>query len=323
MRVTDVGLVHGDGGGGAEELLAGLGERPRRIPHRYGYDATGSQLFEEISRLPAYYPPRAERRLLSAHAGEIALLCDAGELVDLGAGSAQKSELLLEAMAGRGALAGYTGIDVSAEPMRTAARRIADRFPGARVTAVHGDFATALPWLPADGPGRLMAMLGSTFGCLTRPERTHFLRDLRASCRPRDHVLLCADLYRPVDTVREAYRAGLDGGRPVRRMFALNTLTHLNREYGADFDLAAFVPDVVYDVPRRQVRGEIRSTRRQRVALPGLGTVLDFAEGETFFHDVLHKFDLTELLAELDACGFRCRKHWVEPEFQYAALLLG
>ncbi|GHF34159.1 L-histidine N(alpha)-methyltransferase [Streptomyces morookaense] len=308
--------------GGDDELRAGLAENPRRIPHRYGYDAEGSRLFEEISRLPAYYPPRAERKLLREHGRDMVRLSAATELVDLGAGSAEKSEILLAAMDAGGLLRAYTGIDVSVQPMREAARRLGARWPTARITLVHGDFATALPWLRGRGTGRLMAMLGSTFGCLTPPERSSFLRALRACCGPHDHILLCADLFEPVDTVRRAYRAGCTGERPVRRLFALNTLAHLNREYGADFDLAHFEPDVVYDVPLRQVRGEIRSTRKQQVTIQRLGTTLDFAEDETFFHDVLHKFELNELVSELETFGFRCRQHWVEEEFQYAALLL-
>ncbi|WP_217144469.1 L-histidine N(alpha)-methyltransferase [Streptomyces sp. AC627_RSS907] len=312
----------GRAGGGEEELRAGLAERPRRIPHRYGYDAAGSQLFEEISRLPAYYPPRSERKLLRAHGSEMVRLSGATELVDLGAGSAEKSEILLAAMDENGVLRGYTGIDVSRHPLRAAARRLRGRWPTARVTLVHGDFATALPWLHGGGTGRLMAMLGSTFGCLTPPERVAFLRALRACCGPRDHVLLCTDLFQPVDTVRRAYQAGYSGDRPVRRLFALNTLTHLNRRYGADFDPDCFEPEAVYDVPLRQVRGELRSTRRQQVAVPRLGLTLAFAEGETLVHDVLHKFKLSELVRELESFGFRHRRHWVEEECQYAAVLL-
>ncbi|MFC8366861.1 L-histidine N(alpha)-methyltransferase [Streptomyces sp. NPDC057239] len=309
-------------GDGTEELRAGFAERPRRIPHRYGYDAAGSQLFEEISRLPAYYPPRSERKLLRAHGSDIARLSNATELVDLGAGSAEKSEILLAAMDANRTLHGYTGIDVSLRPLRAAALRIRARWPTARVTVVHGDFATALPWIQGRGTGRLMAMLGSTFGCLTPPERFAFLRTLRACCGPCDHILLCADLFQPVNTVRRAYRAGYKGERPVRRLFALNTLAHLNRAYGADFDLGCFEPEVVYDVPLRQIRGEIRSTRRQQVALPGLGLTLDFAKDETLVHDVLHKFELSELVRELESFGFRYRRHWVERECQYAAVLL-
>lgn len=309
-------------GGGERDLQAGLAESPRRIPHRYAYDAAGSRLFEEISRLHAYYPPRSERRLLRAHGSEIVRLSGATELVDLGAGSAEKSEILLAAMDADGVLRGYTGIDVSLQPLRAAARRIGARWPTARVAVVHGDFATALPWLQDSGTGRLMAMLGSTFGCLTPPERFAFLRDLRACCGPNDHVLLCVDLYQPVDTVRRAYQAGYRGERPVRRLFALNTLTHLNREYGADFDPARFEPEAIYDVPLRQVRGEIRSTRRQQVVIPRLDLTLDFAKDETLVHDVLHKFKLSELIQELDSFGFRYRRHWLEEECQYAAVLL-
>lgn len=307
---------------GERDLRVGLAERPRRIPHRYAYDATGSRLFEEISRLHAYYPPRSERRLLRAHGSEIVRLSGVTELVDLGAGRAEKSEILLAAMDADGVLGGYTGIDVSLEPLREAARRIGARWPAARVTVVHSDFAAALPWLRDSGSGRLMAMLGSTFGCLTPPERFAFLRDLRACCGPSDHVLLCVDLYQPVDTVRRAYQAGYRRERPVRRLFALNTLTHINREYGADFDPDLFEPEVVYDIPLRQVRGEIRSTSRQRVVIPRLDLTLDFAEDETLVHDVLHKFKLSELVQELKSFGFQYRRHWLEEECQYAAVLL-
>ncbi|MEU6114350.1 L-histidine N(alpha)-methyltransferase [Streptomyces sp. NPDC047117] len=308
---------------GAENALrAGLAESPRRIPHRYGYDTTGSQLFEEIRRLPAYYPPRAEDRLLRDHAGEVAHLSGATELVDLGAGSAEKSELLLSAMDAHGLLRAYTGIDVSPGPMKAAGRRFVARWPAVRVTTVHGDFSAALPWLRGRGTGRLVAMLGNTFGCLTPPERSRFLRSLRDCCGPDDHVLLCVDLYQPVEAVRRAYGAGFDGERPVRRLFALNTLAHLNNEYGADFELASFEPAVVYDVPLKQVRGEIRSVAQQRVSLPRLNISLDFARDETFFHDVIQKFELSQLVAELAAFGFECRRHWVEEEYQYGALLL-
>lgn len=308
--------------GAAEELRAGLDERPRRIPHRYGYDAPGLALFEEITRLPAYYPPRSERRLLREHADEMVSLSGAAELVDLGAGAAEKSEILLTAMDAHSVLRGYTGIDVSPGPMRAAARRFASRWPTARVTAVHGDFSTALPWLRGRGTGRLMVMLGGTFGCLTPPERSGFLRALRGCCGPGDHVLLGVDLYQPVETVRRAYEAGCTGERPVRRMFALNTLVHLNNAYGADFDPACFDPTVVYDVALKQVRGQIRSTARQRVTIARLGMTIDLAEDETFFHDVIQKFEVGSLVGELASFGFRCRRHWVEEEFQCAALLL-
>ncbi|MGA4851262.1 L-histidine N(alpha)-methyltransferase [Streptomyces sp. G5(2025)] len=313
---------HHSVGGAEQELRAGLAERPRRIPHRYGYDAAGSELFEEITRLPAYYPPRSERRLLRDHAEEMACLAGVAELVDLGAGSAEKSEILLSAMDTHGLLRAYTAIDVSPEPMKTAARRIAARWPKARVTAVHGDFTAALPWLQGRGHGRLMAMFGGTFDCLTPPERSRFLQALRTCCGPLDHVLLCVDLCQPLEAVRQAYQAGFTGERPVRRMFALNTLAHLNSAYGADFDPASFEPTVVYDVPRRQVQGQLRSTTRQRVILQQLGVTLDFTEDETFLHDVIQKFELHELVQHLASFGFQCRRHWVEAEFQCAALLL-
>ncbi|WP_181793067.1 L-histidine N(alpha)-methyltransferase, partial [Streptomyces sp. WELS2] len=145
--VTQVALpwaADGLSGSPEEGLRAGLAApapaRHRRIPSRFGYDETGSRLFEEITGLPEYYPPRAERRLLTEHGDDLVGLARPAELVDLGAGSAHKSEILLAAMDGHGPVRAYTGVDVSPEPMRQAADRIRRRWPEARVTAVHGDF---------------------------------------------------------------------------------------------------------------------------------------------------------------------------------------
>ncbi|CAL9324850.1 L-histidine N(alpha)-methyltransferase [Streptomyces sp. SudanB182_2057] len=341
--VTEVALpwaADGLSGSPEEGLRAGLAApapvRHRRIPSLFGYDETGSQLFEEITGLPEYYPPRAERRLLTEHGDDLVGLADPAELVDLGAGSARKSEILLAAMDGHGLLRAYTGVDVSPEPMREAAGRIRRRWPGVRVTAVHGDFLAALAWLGRaeriahraaagdDGNGsggRLLALLGNTLGNLSEPEQTRFLRAVRTGCAPDDHLLICVDLNEPVEVVRRAYGAGYTGPRPVRRMFALNTLRHLNRRYGADFDVDAFEPELTYDVARREVRGGLRSLRRQRVTLPGLGLAVDFDAGELLLHDVIRKFTVDGLVRAVGAHGMRCRRHWVEEEFGYGAFL--
>ncbi|MEV4339810.1 L-histidine N(alpha)-methyltransferase [Streptomyces sp. NPDC049590] len=355
--VTEVALpwaADGLSGTPEEELRAGLTApgpaRPRRIPSLFGYDEAGSHLFEEITRLPDYYPPRAERRLLTEHGDDLVGLMRPVELVDLGAGSARKTEILLAAMDRHGLLRAYTGVDVSPEPMREAAGRIRRRWPHARVTAVRGDFLAALAWLrraeriadtipatadsapaAADGApaaaegngsgGRLLALLGNTLGNLSEPEQTRFLRAVRAGCAPNDHLLVCVDLSEPVDVVRRAYEAGYAGPRPVRRMFALNTLRHLNRRYGADFDVDAFEPELTYDVARREVRGAIRSVRRQRVTLPRLGLAVDFGAGELLLHDVVRKFTVDGLVRAVGAHGMRCRRHWVDEEFGYGAFL--
>ncbi|MEV5349700.1 L-histidine N(alpha)-methyltransferase [Streptomyces achromogenes] len=341
--VTEVALpwaADGLSGTPEEGLRAGLAApataRHRRIPSLFGYDETGSRLFEEITRLPEYYPPRAERRLLTEHGDDLVGLAAPAELVDLGAGSAHKSEILLAAMDRHRLLRAYTAVDVSAEPMRQAADRIRRRRPGARVTAVHGDFLAALAWLgraeraahgaatAGDGNGsggRLLALLGNTLGNLSEPEQARFLRAVRAGCAPHDHLLICVDLNEPVEVVRRAYAAGYTGPRPVRRLFALNTLLSLNRRYGADFDVDAFEPELTYDVARREVRGGLRSLRRQRVTLPRLGLAVDFDAGELLLHDVIRKFTVDDLVRAVGAHGMRCRRHWVEEEFGYGAFL--
>ncbi|MFD0392216.1 L-histidine N(alpha)-methyltransferase [Streptomyces nogalater] len=201
---------------------------------------------------------------------------------------------------------------------------------------MYGDFLAALAWLGGaerivDGAattgerngsgGRLLALLGNTLGNLSEPEQARFLRAVRAGCAPNDHLLVCVDLNEPVEMVRRAYEAGYTGPRPVRRLFALNTLLHLNHRYGADFDVDAFEPELTYDVVRREVRGGVRSLRRQRVTLPRLGLAVDFGAGELLLHDVVRKFTVDGLVCTVGEHGMRCRRHWVDEEFGYGAFL--
>ncbi|MFH8573754.1 L-histidine N(alpha)-methyltransferase [Streptomyces sp. NPDC017993] len=311
--------------GGADDsddlLRAGLAAEPKRVPNRFNYDLAGSALYEEIVRLPDYYPPLAERRLLDACGDDIVSVAGITTVIDLGAGNAEKTEHLLQCVDRHAGLAAYTAIDVSAEPTVSAAQRIQQRWPDATVTAIHGDFLPALRWLRGRGRHRLLALLGSTYGNLSIPERRRLLDALRQAGDTDDRFLLCLDLNEPADAVERAYSAGYDGKRPVRRMFALNCLTHLNRRYRADFDLDAFRPEITYDQEGRDVRAVLRSTRPQTVRLARLGLEVAFAEGEPMLHDVLHKFTVPELVAEVEQACFQHETHWVEAEHQYAAFL--
>ncbi|MBT2384541.1 L-histidine N(alpha)-methyltransferase [Streptomyces sp. ISL-11] len=302
-------------------LRTGLTSTPKHLPTLFGYDRTGSALYEEIIRLPDYYPATAERRLLSTHATHIARTTAATALIDLGAGAAEKTPLLLEPLDRHTGLTAYTAVDISAQPLRDAAHRIHHRFPHARVTTVHGDFIPALNWLRHRGEHRLLALLGSTYGNLSPTERHRFLHALRDACGPTDHFLLCADLSEPADAIERAYSAGYHGPRPVRRLAALNCLTHLNHRYDADFDPTAFHPEITYDRRTHDVRATLRSLRTQHVTLPGLGLGVTFTTGEQVTHALLHKFTLPELLTEVAQAGFHPLHHWTEPTYQYAALL--
>ncbi|MGH9098034.1 MAG: L-histidine N(alpha)-methyltransferase, partial [Acidimicrobiales bacterium] len=171
------------------DVRNGLTSTPKQLPPVYFYDDRGSQLFDQITRLPDYYPTRAERSILDAHAKDMALLSDADTLVELGAGTCEKSRVLLDAMQATGRLARYIPLDVSATTLRTAADALARDYPGLEVNAVVGDFHRHLGQLPTGGR-RLFAFLGGTIGNLEPVPRRRFLVDLDCVMDAGDRFLL-------------------------------------------------------------------------------------------------------------------------------------
>ena len=176
----------------------------KSIPPVWFYDEEGSRLFEEITRLPEYYPTRAERRLLQLHAPAVAAVALADTLVELGAGACDKTRLLLDAMAAHGPLERYLPFDVSDEFLRAAAAGLVDDYPGLAVHAVVGDFHSHLDQIPTGGR-RLVAFLGGTIGNLTPYQRRRFLFDLNCSMAGEDHLLIGTDLVKDPARIVAAY----------------------------------------------------------------------------------------------------------------------
>src|SRR5260221_5860769 len=173
------------------DVRAGLSADPKTLPPIWFYDERGSQLFDQITRLPEYYLTRAERSILDAHARDIVAASGADTLVELGSGTAEKTRLLLDAMSARGRLRRFVPFDVSEEILRIAAEDITGAY-GVEVDAVVGDFHQHLGEIPQDGR-RLVAFLGSTIGNLTPRERRRFLADLDVTMTPGDRLLLAPD----------------------------------------------------------------------------------------------------------------------------------
>ncbi len=179
----------------AADALAGLTSTPKSLPPKWFYDKVGSELFEDITRLPEYYPTRAEREILVAHAGEIAAASASDTLLELGSGSSIKTRLLIEAMRAQGGLRSYVALDVSEDALRDAGMSLVADYPGLAVHALVADFEHQLDLLPSGGR-RLVAFLGSTIGNFEPASRAGFLRSLRASLTPGDRFLLGADLVK-------------------------------------------------------------------------------------------------------------------------------
>jgi L-histidine N-alpha-methyltransferase len=298
------------------DLARGLAAAPKELPCRFFYDDRGSELFELITALPEYYPTRTERALLADCAPAIARLVGRATLVELGAGSAEKTRLLLDAFGARGgapgdAPLGYVAIDVSAASLRGAAERLLADYPHLAFGAVVGRYEEGLAAL-ADAPElpRLVLFLGSTIGNLAPAEMSDFLAGLRAHARPGDYFLVGTDLVKDPAIIEAAY----NDAQGVTAAFNLNILRHLNRRFDGDFALERFAHRAVYDRIQRQIEMQLESLAPQRVALAALGLEAQFRKGEIMRTEISRKFELDELRAELARHRFAPLARWRDPK---------
>ena len=318
-RVTvDVRLVPADLRAAlCRDARVGLSARPKWMPPVWFYDDRGSALYEEITRLPEYYPFRTERELLRRVAGEIAEAAGADVLVELGSGTSEKTRVLLDAMAvAPVGLAGYVPFDVSEATLRTAAEAVADDL-GIGVHAVVGDFHEHLDGLPDGGGTRLVAFLGSTIGNLTPAERRRFLAEVRSVLGPSDRFLLATDLVKDPGRLVAAY----DDAGGVTAEFNRNLLCVLNRELGADFVPDRFAHVVVWDPANRWIEMRMRAAAAMRVRLPALDMAVTFAAGEEMRTEISAKFTPDGVRDELAAADLVVAGRWTDPAGDYLLTL--
>ncbi|GAA3661150.1 L-histidine N(alpha)-methyltransferase [Nonomuraea antimicrobica] len=297
-----------------EDVTNGLTASPKWLPPKWFYDATGSELFSRITRLPEYYPTRRELAILRAHAAD--LVAGADTLVELGSGTSEKTGLLLEAMSAAGTLRGYTPVDVDAVTLESAARRLAGRFPGLAVRAVCADFERHLALLPRGGR-RVVAFLGGTIGNLEPVARAVFLKELRATLRHGDTFLLGADLVKDTGRLVAAY----DDAAGVTAEFNRNVLRVIDRELDADFEPEAFEHVALYDDRHDWIEMRLRASRDMRVSVGALGLTVEFAAGEEMRTEISAKFRPEGLNQELTAAGFRVRRRFTDPDGDFTLVL--
>jgi L-histidine N-alpha-methyltransferase len=292
----------------AADVAVGLSALPKTLPPKWFYDERGSQLFDEITRLPEYYPTRRERWILRHRSAEIAALSHADTLVELGSGTAEKTRLLLDAMASAGSLRRYIPVDVSEEILFATGAEIAAEHPGIEVHAVAGDFELDLGHLPREGR-RMVAFLGGTIGNLLPTQRSSFLRELRSLLDPGESLLLGTDLVKDPLRLEAAY----DDASGVTRAFNLNLLSVLNRKLGADFNLDRFEHVAHFDPDHEWIEMHLRSTCEQLVTITALPLEVPFRAGETIRTEISAKFRKDGVGAELAAAGFALAGWWSDP----------
>ncbi|MEU9234280.1 L-histidine N(alpha)-methyltransferase [Streptomyces subrutilus] len=295
------------------DVRRGLTQTPKALPPKWFYDARGSELFEEITRLPEYYPTRAEREILLERAQEIASASGARTLVELGSGSSEKTRHLIEAMP---ALDTYIPVDVSESALAGAARTLLEEHPGLRVHALLADFTRALRLPESPGP-RLVVFLGGTIGNLLPPERAVFLASVRAMLSPGDTLLIGTDLVKDEAVLVAAY----DDAQGVTAEFNQNVLTVINRELGADFHTADFAHVAVWNREREWIEMRLRARSDLLVKIRALDLVVPFAAGEEILTEVSAKFRQEGVRRELASAGLELVQWWTDAAGRFALSL--
>ncbi|MEV7511293.1 L-histidine N(alpha)-methyltransferase [Streptomyces sp. NPDC090085] len=295
------------------DVSEGLGHTPKVLPPKWFYDARGSELFEEITRLPEYYPTRAEREILLERAGEIAAVSGARTLVELGSGSSEKTRHLIEAMP---ALDMYVPVDVSESALRGAADTLLAEHPGLRVHALLADFTRALRLPDSPGP-RLVVFLGGTIGNLLPPERAVFLASVRAMLSPGDALLMGTDLVKDESVLVAAY----DDASGVTAEFNKNVLAVVNRELDADFHTADFEHVALWNREQEWIEMRLRARSELVVKVRALDLVVPFAEGEEILTEVSAKFRQEGVRKELAAAGLELTQWWTDTGGRFALSL--
>ncbi len=315
--VVDCVLADGHERTLADDVLDGLTRPLKELPPKHFYDARGSELFDAICELPEYYPTRTERAILDACAAEIVAETGAGELVELGSGSARKTRVLFDAMAEAGTLQRYVPVDVSEAALRDSAAQLVQEYPGLRVHGLVGDFERHLGLLPEAQAARLMCFLGGTIGNFPPGSRRRFLRGLAKRLDEGGHLLLGVDLVKDPLTIEAAY----DDSEGVTAEFNRNVLRVINRELGADFDEDAFEHVAFFDTEREWIEMRLRARSRQHVTVRALNLAVDFAAREELRTEISAKFTRPRLEADLAAAGMELAG-WYTDENEWFATAL-
>ena len=298
------------------DVVAGLTASPKELAPKWFYDERGCRLFDDITRLPEYYPTRCERSVLEERAAEIAALSGADTLVELGSGTSEKTRLVLDALAAGGRLRRIVVFDVSEPTLRAAATTRAREYAPAEVRAVVGDFERHLGAVPGGGR-RLVAFLGGTIGNLAPKPRAQFLSEVAGLLAPGDGLLLGTDLVKEVDRLEAAY----DDAAGVTAEFNRNVLRVVNRELGADFVLERFTHVARFDPEEEWVEMWLRSTAAQEVTVADLGLRVTYETGEAMRTEISAKFRRAGVEAELGDADLALARWWTDSGGDFAVSL--
>ena len=303
--------------GMAADVRAGLSRPFKELSPRYFYDERGSQLFEQITELPEYYPTRCEREILVEQAVAI---CSAANnpatLIELGSGSASKTRVLLDAMQSVGCLDTYVPVDISEEITRDTAEKVASEYDGINVRGLVCDFELDLERIEAGGP-RVIALLGGTIGNFAPQQRAGFLRRIANLLDVDDRFLLGTDLVKDRSRLEAAY----NDAAGVTAEFNKNVLNVINRELDADFDLDGFEHVAFWDCDNEWIDIRLRALAEQFVDLRGIDMRVHFSRNEEMRTEISTKFTRERIESSYADVGLELTDWWTDREGMYALSL--
>jgi L-histidine N-alpha-methyltransferase len=314
---VDVHLRDGALASLADDVRSGLSSKPKEIPPKYFYDSRGSHLFEQITQLPEYYPTRVEQQILDRIGREIVETVEPEELVELGPGSARKTDALLNPMVEAGAGKTYVPVDVSDSAVRQIATRLAGAYETLAIHGVVGDFEQDLERLHHTSRRRLIVFLGGTLGNLDRDGRRDFLRRMRNLMGPHDRLLIGVDLVKEKDRLEAAY----NDSAGITAEFNRNVLHVINAHLGADFDPDRFAHVAFYDEREQRIEMRLRAREAHAVIIQALSMEVRFERDEQIRTEISCKFTRGGLRREYAAAGLDLRSWYTDEEGLFALSL--
>ncbi len=306
------------------EVQAGLTSSPKSLAPWMFYDAWGSGLFERITTVPEYYPSRIEREILVQFAGQIIAqvqpdLSQVLRVFELGAGTAAKTGILLEAAMRSHGRVTYLPCDVSPEALSQACTSIELLLPSVQLQPIAGNYVTHPPQLGRAKGTTLALYIGTSIGNFSPQAARTILCNLRTQMHSGDALLLGTDMIKNEEILLAAY-ADEQG---VTADFNLNILRRLNRELCADFDFNGFRHQVRWNREQSRIEMHLESLREQDVRIPAAKLHVQFAQGETIHTENSYKFTQDAIRALLDDAGFKIEQTWKDPLEWYALTLAG
>jgi dimethylhistidine N-methyltransferase len=305
--------------GNAREVFDGLTSRPKKLHPKLFYDAAGSALFEQITELPEYYLTSTEQAIFERFApAMVGAAGDAATVLELGAGTAKKTMLILRAALDLHRAVRFIPVDLSSSALLAAERRVRSVLPQVAVHPMVLDYTRHSSALARITGPKLVLFIGSSIGNFEPTAAGALLQRLRCSLAPGDSLLLGTDMRKPVDVLLRAY----DDAAGVTAQFNLNILARINREFDADFELDRFAHCVRWDERHSRIEMHLKSRVDQLVSIPALNISVPFVSGETIHTENSYKFTPAMIESIAANGGFRIEQAWSDERNWFTVTLL-